>query len=122
MFVEHTVNVTIQPDCLNTSFVDRQLDDMSIIVTGSASQSIFFADTTSNFHSNPSFCGPRVYTFDVGTPAYLLVDASAATLTLATNNVNDRGNHNVSFTVTLQNYASVSGLDKTFGVTITCVV
>jgi hypothetical protein len=55
-------------------------------------------------------------------PSFLSIDASKTTLTLATINVSDTGDHNVSFTVTLQNYNSVIGLTKNFSATITCIV
>ena len=37
---EHSLNVTVQPDCLSTILIDRTIEDMSIIVTGSQSQDI----------------------------------------------------------------------------------
>jgi hypothetical protein len=37
---EHSLNVTVQLDCSSTSLIDRTIDNMSIIVTGSQSQNI----------------------------------------------------------------------------------
>ena len=37
---EHSLNVTVQLDCSSTSLIDRTIDDMSIIVTGSQSKNI----------------------------------------------------------------------------------
>ena len=93
MFAELEIRATILSPCYNINFVNRDLDDMSMIVTGTTSQDIKFEDTAANTYSNASLCGPRIYTFSGGMPSYLTIDQSSSTLTLATNNVGDRGPH-----------------------------
>ena len=73
-----------------------------------------------NAKSDPAYCGPRVYTFTGGIPAYLSLDASQTTLTLSTNDVSKVGSHSVEFTVKLANFPGVTGITKTFQVTIMC--
>jgi hypothetical protein len=42
MYAEKTLNVHIFPDCPNSSFVDKTINPMSILVTQSTSQDVSF--------------------------------------------------------------------------------
>ena len=55
-------------------------------------------------------------------PAFLVIDASLATLTLGTSNVSDVGVHNLSFTVSLVDYPNVTSITEQLSITINCEV
>lgn len=115
-----TINVKNQ--CDTTTIIDKTFSDMAIKVTLSTTQDISFKDSFSTSTGDELFCGPRVITWTGGLPAYLAVNAGLTTLTLSTSNPAHAGVYNLQFTVTLQNYATVTPLVKNFKVTITCEV
>jgi hypothetical protein len=82
------VRITILPDCSVSQLVDKTITNMSILVSQTATQDIFFADTTSEYYANPNFCGGstgRTLTWTPSPlPAFLSVNGSKNTLTLST--------------------------------------
>ncbi len=73
--VSTSFHFDVQNDCIQTALVDKDINDMTVKVTLSSTQDITFQDTIANVHSIPAYCGPRVYTFSGGMPAYLSLDA-----------------------------------------------
>lgn len=85
---------------------------MSTFVSGTAAtQDVSFLDTISISHSNPSYCGPRTYTFS---PILSFLSVSGSTLTLSSTNPNDVSVNIVTITVALTNYSTIATVSKTF--------
>jgi hypothetical protein len=96
---------------------------MTINVSQSATQSVAFGNTRSNFYTMPTYCGPRKFVFSPALPlSYMTIDVSLSTLTVTTNNVADVGTHLISFDVSLQNYPGVLPISHSFQVIISCLV
>jgi hypothetical protein len=94
---------------------------MSIIVTGTTSQSVAVTNSKAVSFSTPNYCGPRMVTWSPNY-TFLAVDSTYSTLTLSTNNVGDANIYTVTVTVSLQNYPAITPVTLTLGVTITCSV
>ena len=58
-------------NCDFTNFIDKTFNDMTIKITESTSQDIFFQDDKALGQNNDDFCGPRIITFTGGLPNYL---------------------------------------------------
>lgn len=123
-----TVSIFILPDCSNTKLVDRAISNMSVLVSQTTTQNIYFADTTSDFFANPNYCGGstvRVFTWTPAQPSFLQVSADKSVLTLFTTDPTKASPTPYTYTIVISlasPLTSVPSLTKTFQVTITCEV
>ena len=83
-------------------------------------QDVSFLDSIATSHSNPTYCGARTYSLSP-TSAFLTISGSSI-MSLSTNNVSDRGVHNITIRVSLTNYSGVTYIEKILVITITCEV
>lgn len=96
------------------------VNDMAIDVGQTPdSQTLSFPNSIATGHSNPTYCGSRIYTLS---PTYSFLTIASDVLTLSTSTVADSGTYNpVTLQVSLQDYPSIV-LTKTFTATISCNV
>jgi hypothetical protein len=121
--VSQTFQLTIENDCPSTVLLDLTISDMTVKVSQSEQQSVEFLNTKSDFYGDPNYCGSRLFVWTDPLPSYLSIDASLATLTLATNDVADVGGPTlIEFTVSLADYPEAGSFTKQFYITIVCEV
>ena len=96
---------------------------MTVLVSQSTTQNVWFDDSYSIGVSIPALCGTRSYSM---APSYnfisIAANNSASTLTLSTNAVSDVGPYNLEITVGLANYTGVTKIIVPLSVTINCQV
>ena len=91
---------------------------MNTFVSGAAAtQDVSFADSISTSHSNPTYCGPKTYSFS---PTLSFLSVSGTTLFLITTNPNDVSVNTVTITVSLTNYPAIASVSATFQATVLC--
>jgi hypothetical protein len=81
------LNISIKPDCPNSYFLPFTVNNMSIVVGGTQTQSLtWFADQTATVFGSAGFCGARNYVFSPVLPSFLSFNTLTSLLTLSTVN------------------------------------
>jgi hypothetical protein len=118
---EFTIQI-INP-CPNTTINTRTLTSMTVLVSQSTTQNVWFDDSYSFGVSVPALCGTRSYSM---APSYNFISIAAnnnsSTLMLSTNAVSDVRTYNIEITVGLANYTGVPKIIVPLNVTINCQV
>jgi hypothetical protein len=81
------------------------------IIQAAATQEITFADTISESHLNPTYCGARTYNIS---PNYNFLTISGTTLNLFTIDVLNCGTYKIALKISLTDYPMISSITKNF--------
>jgi uncharacterized protein YccT (UPF0319 family) len=90
------------------------------IASATITQTTPFPNSVAIAQSNPAYCGANLFSFS---PILTFLTGSGNTISVSSSNLTDIGVHtNITVTVSLADYPSVSSISSTFTVTISCVV
>ena len=112
-----TFTIDVHHACYDTTINSKTLNDMSINVTGSTTQSISFTNTIATYKAQSWYCGSCKYSL---APSHGFLSISGTTLTLSTSSVSDAGTYNVTLTVGLALFSTVASITVPLTVTIAC--
>jgi hypothetical protein len=118
--IDSSFTITVVSDCTITTLTDKVINNMTYGVTLTAvTQNVFFADSIATSHASSTYCGARTYTLST---TYSWLSIASDTMSVVTSNLPDVGTYSLSLTIGLTDYPSIATINKTFSITITCIV